>query len=100
MYCLAQNVEQIADALAHRVDEGVALAAGPFLVADEIKHIADEIDLHNVDAPAFQANSQHPGRQQLANALEQLFSQAFADEAALPKPVRRWRCMGQACLAL
>jgi hypothetical protein len=42
------------------------------LVADVVQRVDDEVDRHDVDAPAFQAHRRHPGRQHLAHALDQL----------------------------
>ncbi len=65
-------VEDVADAVAHRVDEVEALAAGALLVADVVERGDDEVHRHEVDAPALEAHRREPRRQDLPHALDQL----------------------------
>ena len=69
---LAEDVEHITDAVTHRVDQVVTLLGDAGLVADHIQRVDDKIHRHDVHAAALQANRRHPGRQQLAHALDQL----------------------------
>ena len=70
--CLAEDVEHITNAVTNRVDEVVTLLGDTGLVADHVQRVDDKIHRHDVHAAAFQANRGHPGRQQLAHALDQL----------------------------
>ena len=70
---LADDVEDVADAVAERVDEMEApLVEVGLEVADVVERGDDEIDRDDVDAAALEADRRHPGRQQLAHALDQL----------------------------
>ena len=69
---LAQDVEHVADAVTHRVNQVVALAAGALTMADVVERVDHEVDRHDVDPAAFQPDHRHPGRQQLAQPLDQL----------------------------
>ncbi|EWS64077.1 hypothetical protein Y695_02685 [Hydrogenophaga sp. T4] len=68
----AQDVEHIAHAVAHRVDQVEAGAAAALLVADVVQRVDHEVHRHDVDAPALQPHAGHPRRQDLAHALDQL----------------------------
>ena len=70
---LADDVEDVADAVAERVDEMEApLVEVGLEVADVVERGDDEIDRDDVDAAALEADRRHPRRQQLAHALDQL----------------------------
>ena len=66
-----EGVEHLADA--HRLGigqvEAVAVQLG--LVRDVVHRVDDEIDRHDVDAPAFDAQHRHPRRQHFAQLLDQ-----------------------------
>ena len=68
----AENVEHVADTVAHRVNQMKAPLGDACLVADGVQRIHHVIHWHDVHAPAFQAHRRHPGRQYLAHALDQL----------------------------
>ena len=70
--CLAENVEHVAHAVTHRINQMEALAAGALMMADEIERIHHKIDWNDVDPAAFQPHHRHPRRQQFAYALDQL----------------------------
>jgi hypothetical protein len=71
--CLAEDVENVPDAIADGVDEmEAALAELRPRVADVVERGDDEVDRDDVDAPAFEADRRHPRRQDLPHALDQL----------------------------
>ena len=69
---LAENIEHVTHAVAHRIHQVIALFGDVLLVADGGQCIHHKVDWHDVDAPAFQPNRGQPRRQQLAHALDQL----------------------------
>eukprot|EP01136_Pigoraptor_vietnamica_P021469 Opistho-1_new@71625 len=52
---LAEDVEHVADAVAHGVHQVETRAAAALLVADVVERVDHEVDRHDVDAPALQA---------------------------------------------
>ncbi len=72
MRSLAENVQHVAHAVAHRVDQVETLLGNIGFVADQVERIDDKVDRDDVDAAALQAHRRHPRRQQLAHALDDL----------------------------
>ena len=68
----AEDVQHLAHAVALRVHQVVALVGNAALVADGVQRVDHKIHRHDVDAPALQADGGHPGRKDLAHALDQL----------------------------
>ena len=66
-----KGIEQIADAHRQRIDKMEALAVLALEVGDVVDGIDDEVDRHDVDPPALDADGRHPRRQHLAHFLDQ-----------------------------
>ena len=49
-----------------------ALAVEALLVREIVERVGDEVDRHDVDAPAFDADHRHPRRQRVAQLLQRL----------------------------
>ena len=67
-----KNVEHLANAVRIGIGKVEALAVQALLVREEIQRVGDEVDRHDIDAPALDADRRHPGRQHLAHPLNQL----------------------------
>ncbi|MNV33782.1 hypothetical protein D3C71_1251630 [compost metagenome] len=68
----AEDVQHVTHAVAHRVHQVEALLGDVRLVADDVERVDHEIHRHDIHAPAFQAHGGQPGRQQLAQPLNEL----------------------------
>ena len=67
-----EDVEDLADALRLRIGQVEAPAVEALLVGDVVHRVDDEVDRHDVDAPALDADRRHPRRQSVAHLLERL----------------------------
>ena len=69
---LAEDVQHITHAVAHGVHQVKTLLVNAWLVTDGAQCRHHKVHRHDVDAPALQTDRRHPGRQQLAHALNEL----------------------------
>ena len=67
-----EDVQHFADPVRRGIGQVEAFAVEALLVREVVERIGDEIDRDDVDAPAFDADRRHPGRQDLAHFLERL----------------------------
>ncbi len=67
-----KDAEDVADAARLRIGQVIARAVALFEMGDMVERVDDEIDRHQIDAPALYADDRHPGRQRLTGLLDQL----------------------------
>ena len=68
---LGEDVQHFADAMRLGIGQVEALAVEALLVREVVERVGDEIDRHDVDAPALDADRRHPRRQDLAHLLDE-----------------------------
>ena len=67
-----ENIEHLADPVWRGIGQVETFSVEVLLVREIVERVGDEIDGHDVDAPAFDADHRHPRRQRLPQFLQRL----------------------------
>ena len=67
-----EDVEHLADPVRRRIGQVEALAVESLLVREVVERVGDEVDRHDVDAAALDADRRHPRRQRAPELLQRL----------------------------